>query len=112
MTQGDRIIILDAKYKHMGFENADVDRNDLFQIQSYTGYYKELGKNVVLSGLIYPLAVPYKKEKSFTSLYGLQNSKTKFIVAGIHVSDVHSAADIDNAEKEFISQMKESMDAS
>lgn len=110
MVQGDRIIILDAKFKHMNFENTDVDRNDLFQIQSYAGYYREQEKDVVLCGLIYPLSSPYNKDKSFTSLYGLQNSKTKFIVGGIYVSDDQSVADIDKAEREFIRQIREAID--
>lgn len=84
-----RLVVLDAKFKKMDFArdhygNCDVDRTDLFQIQSYAGYYREKGENIVLCGLIYPLS---KQDHVQTLLYGLENSQVKFIVDGIFVGN-------------------------
>lgn len=84
-----RLVVLDAKFKKMDFAldhygNCDVDRTDLFQIQSYAGYYREKGENIVLCGLIYPLS---KQDHVQTLLYGLENSQVKFIVDGIFVDN-------------------------
>ena len=87
-----KVIILDAKFKKMRFINADVDRNDLHQIHSYAGYYRERGDTVVLCGLIYPLSEepvqneePDKnKKKPHGRLYGLDKPKTLFVIDGIY----------------------------
>lgn len=83
-----RVVVLDAKFKKMDFhgpeEYCDVDRTDLFQIQSYAGYYREKKENIILCGLIYPLSIDESKE---TTLYGLEESKIKFIIDGIFASD-------------------------
>lgn len=54
MRKGNDIVILDAKFKKMGFNNADVDRADLHQIHSYCAYYSTKRYHVVLAGLVYP----------------------------------------------------------
>lgn len=87
-----RVVVLDAKFKKMEFhgpeEPCDVDRTDLFQIQSYAGYYREKGENIILCGLIYPLSKDKSEDKSEeTTLYGLEESKIKFIIDGIFASD-------------------------
>jgi len=87
-----KVIILDAKFKKMGsikvdekkrIKNADVDRNDLHQIHSYAGYYREKGCKVVLCGLIYPLSLE-KLTQNNAKLYGLDGSKTLFVIDGIY----------------------------
>lgn len=85
-----RLVVLDAKFKKMDFArdhygNCDVDRTDLFQIQSYAGYYREKGENIILCGLIYPLSK--QDQEVQTLLYGLENSQVKFIVDGIFVGN-------------------------
>lgn len=85
-----RLVVLDAKFKKMDFArdhygNCDVDRTDLFQIQSYAGYYREKGENLILCGLIYPLSK--QDQEVQTLLYGLENSQVKFIVDGIFVGN-------------------------
>lgn len=98
MEKDGEYVILDAKFKHMRLENSDVDRSDLFQINSYAGYYnlKYPGK-VKLCGLIYPLSKDIQEEKTKTHLehlYGLgetelgesnPQNKTKFIIDGVYV---------------------------
>lgn len=124
----NQVIILDAKFKKMGFTNNDVDRPDLHQIHSYTGYYSELGKNVVLSGLIYPLSLEISekdengnfkdyqnKYKNETMLYGLQKSKTKFVVDGIYKGSSNGANQgysVLDAEKAFVKRMEKYLEAS
>lgn len=102
MEQDNKIVILDAKFKRMNFENGDVDRNDLFQLHSYAGYYRELGKEVVLCGLIYPLQNKYDKQKCLSYLYGITESKIKFIINGIYTSKT-----LEDSENEFIKQIKD-----
>ena len=98
-----RLVVLDAKFKKMNFVqdhygNCDVDRTDLFQIQSYAGYYREKGENIILCGLIYPLSKDPSKDsiKNKTYLYGPGISDINFIIDGIYIGD----------EKNFIPDQK------
>ena len=106
-----RLVVLDAKFKKMDFAldhygNCDVDRTDLFQIQSYAGYYREKGENIVLCGLIYPLSID--KHES-TTLYGLENSKITFIIDGVFVEN--NTTDISAQESCFIERLREKINA-
>jgi|GEM_PF-883090 len=78
-----KVAILDAKFKKMRLKNEDVDRNDLHQIHSYAGYYRENGDMVVLCGLIYPLSLE-KPVNNEENLYGLDKPKTLFVIDGIY----------------------------
>lgn len=94
-----RLVVLDAKFKKMNFAldhygNCDVDRTDLFQIQSYAGYYREKGENIILCGLIYPLSQDIHNK---TYLYGPGISDINFIIDGIYIGD----------EKNFIPELPE-----
>ena len=86
----NKVAILDAKFKRMGFVNGDVDRADLHQIHSYAGYYREKGDTVVLCSLIYPLSKKISKKdlsKNWGGLYGIQKpdeAKTKFVIDGVY----------------------------
>lgn len=102
-----RLVVLDAKFKKMDFArdhygNCDVDRTDLFQIQSYAGYYREKGENIILCGLIYPLSID--KHES-TTLYGLENSEITFIIDGVFVEN--NTTDISAQESCFIERLRE-----
>ena len=96
---GSCMAVLDAKFKKMDGTYSDVDREDLFQIHSYAGYYREKGVENVKCGLIYPLSnifydrVKYddaksdddsKKAERVSTLYGLKESKNKFTIDGIY----------------------------
>lgn len=104
LKRGDEVIIFDAKFKHMGFYNDDVDRPDLFQINSYVGYYKALGKKVVLAGLLYPLSS--KPEKNQGDLYGIEASETKFVVTGIRTDNINSFESLKQNEEAFIQEIR------
>lgn len=56
MKKGNNVVIIDAKFKKMDFnENGnDVDRSDLQQIHTYYAYYLSNGFNVKFTTLIYP----------------------------------------------------------
>lgn len=83
MTRGNDVAIFDAKWKRMSFKKNDVDREDFFQIHTYISYYRTLGKNVIIAGLLYPLEEKYIKSDYSTSLFGLANNKIQFMINGI-----------------------------
>lgn len=123
--------ILDAKFKHMRLDARydDVDRTDLFQINSYAGYYnlKYPGK-VKLCGLIYPLSVDIQdangvvnSQTRLNHLYGLEEigdsspqNQTKFIIDGVYVGPKNISVDESSKEEfsllekenEFINRLK------
>ena len=109
-----RLVVLDAKFKKMDFAldhygNCDVDRTDLFQIQSYAGYYREKGENIILCGLIYPLSQKNPIENK-TYLYGPGISDINFIIDGIYTGDENnfiSGQELPEQESAFIERLKE-----
>src|SRR5690606_37857488 len=48
----DKYIVLDAKFKTMNYNYFDVDREDIFQLHTYSYYFHN---NLLFSGLVYPL---------------------------------------------------------
>ena len=118
----NKVAILDAKFKRMGFKNGDVDRSDLHQIHSYAGYYREKGDTVVLCSLIYPLSVDLEKEEKTekkyfknrsTTLYGIDKSETTFAIDGIYkgkkiVENKKQNEDNENFTINFIDEDEES----
>lgn len=110
-----RLVVLDAKFKKMNFAkdhygNCDVDRTDLFQIQSYAGYYREKGENIILCGLIYPLSKDPSKDPihNKTYLYGPGISNINFIIDGIYIGDEKNF--IPEQESAFIERLKKIID--
>ncbi len=98
-----KIIALDAKFKKMGMQNTDVDRSDLHQIHSYSGYYQN---NLIASGLIYPLSKQIDIDKSYSStLYGNNDNDVLFIVDGIYVHEKQTMDDLIENENIFIKRM-------
>ena len=79
----------------------DVDRNDLHQIHSYSGYYRN---NLIASGLLYPLSKDIKEPHTET-LYGNNSNEIKFIVDGIYVRNDQSMKALIEAEKVFIQRI-------
>lgn len=87
MKKDNDFCVFDAKYKNMQFRQGftDFDRDDFFQIHTYISYLQTIG-NVVLGGLIYPIA----ENKSIVDispspLYGSELSNTHFVVDGPEV---------------------------
>ena len=46
--ENGKVVVLYAKFKKMELLNKDIDRNDLYQINSYSGYYRN---QIMASGL-------------------------------------------------------------
>lgn len=87
----------------MGMQNNDIDRSDLHQIHSYSGYYQN---NLIRSGLIYPLSKQLDIDKSYSdTLYGNNNNDVLFIVDGIYVYETQTMDDLIENENIFIKQM-------
>jgi 5-methylcytosine-specific restriction endonuclease McrBC regulatory subunit McrC len=100
-----KIIALDAKFKKMEMQNKDVDRADLHQIHSYSGYYQS---NLIASGLIYPLSKPLDIVKSHSNtLYGNNENNVHFIVDGIYVYQNQTMEELVENEKIFVKRMTE-----
>lgn len=106
------LMVWDAKYKRMQFDYFDYDRADFFQIHTYVNYYHQ-DKNVIASGLLYPLSKHFDetrqdKNKS-NSLFGANTTKTKFVVDGIDYSNIQNKEltldNINIAEQNFISRI-------
>jgi len=99
----DKVVVFDAKFKKMEMQNGDVDRADLHQIHSYSGYYRN---NLIASGLIYPLSRAVDTERAYSkSIYGCNNNEINFIVDGIHVSESQSMKDLIISEDAFVSRI-------
>lgn len=98
-----KIIVLDAKFKRIEMQNRDVDRADLHQIHSYSGYYKN---ELIASGLIYPLSKKLNLDKSHSnSLYGNDNNNIGFIVDGIYVDENQTMDSLIESENRFVKRM-------
>ncbi|MDX9695238.1 MAG: hypothetical protein RBT49_05560 [Bacteroidales bacterium] len=98
-----KVVVFDAKFKKMEMHNGDVDRADLHQIHSYSGYYNN---NLIASGLIYPLSKEFNSVKAHSkSIYGNNENKINFIVDGIYVSESQSMKDLIIKEEEFVSRI-------
>lgn len=116
LFKDDNYIVFDTKYKKMTMEGksqngmGDLDRNDLFQIHTYMGYYQKIGK-VLLGGLLYPIQ-EFEKTKCHSENSILLDGY-KFIVDGIFIENNQnnneeiSCEDIIEREKEFIKRIKE-----
>jgi len=119
MRKGNDIVILDAKFKKMGFNNADVDRADLHQIHSYCACYSTKGYHVVLAGLVYPVK---NKRESDTSqldippddrlvfpLFGY-DTNTKFGI--LYMREAERDEKQSKNEADFIGRLRKLIDAS
>jgi hypothetical protein len=98
-----KIIALDAKFKKMETQNKDIDRADLHQIHSYSGYYQ---KDLIASGLIYPLSKQLNIDKSHSdTLYGNDNNDVRFIVDGVFVYENQTMEELIENENIFVNRM-------
>jgi 5-methylcytosine-specific restriction enzyme subunit McrC len=99
-----KVVVFDAKFKKMEMLNADVDRSDLHQIHSYSGYYRN---NLIASGLIYPLSkeIQYGREAHSKSIYGNNENEINFIVDGVYVNENQTMKDLIINEEAFVSRI-------
>lgn len=97
-----KVIVFDAKFKKMELQNKDIDRADLHQIHSYSGYYQS---NLIISGLIYPLSKKIDFEYSHTeTLYG-NNNEVHFVIDGVFVFENQTMEELIENENEFIKRI-------
>lgn len=115
LSKDDNYIVFDTKYKKMTMEGksqngmGDLDRNDLFQIHTYMGYYQKIGK-VLLGGLLYPMQ-NFNEEKCHSE-NSILSDKYQFIVDGIFLEDSQNSDKeitleyIIQKEEQFIKRIK------
>ena len=101
MEKDGKIVVFDAKFKKMTFNNSDVDREDLFQIHTYISYY---GDSVICGGLLYPLSKSIENVYCSETLFGNEQNKTKFIIDGVYVAT--SKKDLIDQEQSFVRRIK------
>lgn len=113
------IAVLDAKFKKMRFQYNDVDRNDLFQINSYAGYFRALQekaakndrKTVRLCSLVYPYSgekneIP-EEEKIKCGLYGFEYPDKVSTLFSIEYIDIgKDKEELLKNEKEFVERIR------
>lgn len=98
-----KVVVFDAKFKKMEMQNGDVDRADLHQIHSYSGYYRN---HLIASGLIYPLSKEINTENAYSkSIYGNDENEINFIVDGIFVSESQSMKELIKKEDAFVNRI-------
>jgi len=98
-----KIIALDAKFKKMEMQNKDVDRTDLHQIHSYSGYYQN---DLIASGLIYPLSKKINIDNAHSeTLYGNYNNGVYFIIDGVFVNENQKIEELIESENEFVKRI-------
>lgn len=101
--ENGKVVVFDAKFKKMELLNGDVDRSDLHQIHSYSGYYRT---DLMASGLIYPLSKAINSEKAHSkSIYGNNENEINFIVDGIYVSEDQTMQELIRNEEAFIERI-------
>lgn len=97
------VVVFDAKFKNMEMKNSDVDREDLHQIHSYSGYYRD---DLVTSGLIYPLSKEIDTVQAHSdSTYGNDKNEVNFMIDGICVSENQSMKELLKNEQDFIKRV-------
>ncbi|MDN4051759.1 hypothetical protein QPK32_01500 [Massilia sp. YIM B02763] len=114
---GRRVVVLDTKYKRMNFLGSgrygmgDVDREDFFQIATYMSHFEHRpGKQLVVGGLLYPLAEEPDIQRCHDRWMG--DETPKFIVDGIAVpkDDAGGAADVLASEVRFVARLAALLD--
>ncbi|MDP3211945.1 hypothetical protein [Methylotenera sp.] len=100
-----KVVVFDAKFKKMEMRNEDIDRADLHQIHSYSGYYQ---KNLIASGLIYPLSKQLEIDKSqCDTLYGNDKNEVRFIVDGVFVDQDQTMEMLIENENLFVKRIQD-----
>jgi 5-methylcytosine-specific restriction enzyme subunit McrC len=99
-----KVVVFDAKFKKMEMRNEDIDRADLHQIHSYSGYYQN---NLIASGLIYPLTKQLEIDKPQpVTLYGSDNNEVRFIVDGVFVDQDQTMEMLIENENLFVKRIQ------
>lgn len=112
MTKGDKIIILDAKFKRMTFSRDDVDMGDFRQIHFYAYYYSVKNPDKqIYSALVYPTKGHCDGETSKSCRFGGEYGKgTRFNVLTIEDpgdKDLNEKDLMLNSERKFIANLRD-----
>lgn len=95
----DKYIVLDAKFKTMNYSHYDVDREDIFQLHTYSYYFHN---NLLFSGLVYPLQFT-KQEIISTNI--LDRFENHFGVFGVELNSNSTYESIRQSEVKFVNQL-------
>ncbi|MGK6352730.1 5-methylcytosine restriction system specificity protein McrC [Parapedobacter sp. DT-150] len=115
LEKGDKALVFDAKYKRMDWIGKDVDRSDFFQLHTYI-HYMQQNKQVIGSGLLYPvsagLGIPAGAVSK--SLYGLGKIPTRLFIDGVEFPSESAGSKPDELtaiyaknERAFVARMKD-----
>lgn len=108
-NQSGKVVVFDAKFKQMGMHNNDVDRTDLHQIHSYSGYFRN---QLIASGLIYPLSKDIDINKAHSkTIYGNKENEINFIIDGICVFENQSMTELIKNEELFLNRITKVINA-
>ena len=112
--KNNTVLVWDAKWKRMTFDNRDYDRSDFFQIHTYINYFEKDRQEVIIGGLLYPLSKKFDEktaQKNYSnSLYGKDKNKTQFMVDGVDLSEIFEDGETDvnkikKQENEFLNRI-------
>lgn len=111
MTKGDKIVILDAKFKKMTFSHNDVDMDDFRQIHFYAYYYSVKNPDKkIYSALVYPVHsdITGRNDRVKGYKFGGESGKgTRFNVLTIKdPGDKNPSKNMLSSEKNFIENLK------
>jgi 5-methylcytosine-specific restriction endonuclease McrBC regulatory subunit McrC len=109
LLKENKSIVFDAKYKRMYFLGTELDRNDFFQIHTYSAFYS-LKSNLLAAGLLYPITSKSDNKTLLShyskGLFGEKTSTANFIVDGVDISFL-SETQISNENKIVLMKVKE-----
>ncbi len=102
-----KVFVIDAKFKRMNFDGADVDNEDVRQLHSYSYYYSLIeGNKFSGAALIYPTKKLCPEPKKTTDdIFGIKGSGAKFGVFA--VKDPSDGETISKNELLFIKELKD-----
>jgi len=86
---GDNVLVLDAKYKKMNGDWYDLDREDFYQIHTYSYYFSKVYSNI-FAGLIYPLSgeVSYTlRDKNISTIFNAETLGNHFFIEGVEITN-------------------------
>lgn len=95
----NKYIVLDAKFKTMNYSYYDVDREDIFQLHTYSYYFHH---NLLFSGLVYPLQFTKDKIISTNILDSFDNH---FGIFGVELNSSSTYESIKLSEEKLINQL-------
>lgn len=100
-NQKKQYVVLDAKFKTMNYQYYDVDREDIFQLHTYSYFYHD---DLVLAGLVYPLQKQGENYEKFLA-NTLDKYSNQFGILGIELNKDSTIDSIKKSEYNFTNQI-------